>query len=69
MKKVKQLIRRSIPLLMMLLFFAAAASAQQGIDVTGTVVDSNGESIIGATVKVKGSSSVSHRAGWSLTRC
>ena len=58
MKKVKQLIRRSIPLLMMLLFFAATASAQQGIDVTGTVVDGNGESIIGATVKVKGSSSV-----------
>ena len=56
MKKVKQLIRRSIPLLMMLLFFAATASAQQGVEVTGQVVDSNGESIIGATVKVKGRS-------------
>ena len=53
MKKVKQLIRRSIPLLMMLLFFAATASAQQGVEVTGQVVDINRESISGSTVKVK----------------
>ena len=58
MKNVKHLIGRTFPMLMLMLLFAIGASAQDGIEVKGTVVDSNGETIIGATVKVKGSSSV-----------
>lgn len=58
MKKVKQLIGRTIPLLLMLLLFVTTANAQQSVNVTGKVVDSNGETIIGATVKVKGNSSI-----------
>ena len=45
-------------MLMLMMLFALGASAQNGIEVSGTVVDNNGESIIGATVKVKNSSSV-----------
>ena len=58
MKNVKHLIGRTFPMLMLMMLFALGASAQNGIEVSGTVVDNNGESIIGATVKVKNSSSV-----------
>ena len=57
MKSQNQLFR-TIPLMLLFVLFAISARAQNGIDVTGTVVDDNGEAIIGASVKVKNSSSV-----------
>jgi TonB-linked SusC/RagA family outer membrane protein len=47
---------RELPLLMLLLTMSLCMHAQGGISVKGTVVDSKGESIIGATVTVKGKS-------------
>ena len=44
--------------LSLMLLFCATAWAQGGIAVKGTVVDSNGEALIGASVVVKGNTSV-----------
>lgn len=41
-----------------MLFSCLTASAQQGITVKGTVLDDNGETIIGASVVVKGNNSI-----------
>lgn len=41
-----------------MLFSFVTASAQKGITVRGTVLDSNGETIIGASVTLKGNSSI-----------
>ena len=41
-----------------MLFSFVTASAQKGITVRGTVLDSNGETIIGASVTLKGNNSV-----------
>lgn len=58
MKNVKQEFRK-IPYLVLLLFFSClSAYAQHGFMVNGTVVDSKGEAIIGASVALKGSTSV-----------
>ena len=40
------------------MIISLTASAQQGITVKGTVVDDNGETIIGASVVVKGNNSI-----------
>ncbi len=58
MKNLKQLIRQTIPAILMLFAFSTTLHAQEGITVKGTVVDSNGEPLIGATVAVKGKPSV-----------
>ena len=44
--------------LSLMLLFCATAWAQGGIAVKGTVVDANGEALIGASVVVKGNTSV-----------
>ena len=41
-----------------MLFSFVTASAQKGITVRGTVLDSNGETIIGASVVLKGNNSI-----------
>lgn len=48
MKNVKKKIQRIPYLFLLMLFSCLTASAQQGITVKGTVVDDNGETIIGA---------------------
>ena len=58
MKNLKQLIRQAIPAILMLFAFSTMLHAQEGITVKGTVVDSSGEPLIGATVAVKGKPSV-----------
>ena len=58
MKNLKQLIRQTIPAILMLFAFSTMLHAQEGITVKGTVVDSSGEPLIGATVAVKGKPSV-----------
>ncbi len=58
MKNLKQLIRRTIPAILMFFAFSTMLYAQDGITVKGTVVDSSGEPLIGATVAVKGKPSV-----------
>lgn len=40
--------------MLLVLFCALGAKAQQGIEITGTVLDQNGETVIGASVLVKG---------------
>lgn len=58
MKKADHLIQRIVTVMLFALFVATNAAAQQtGIDITGNVVDDNGEAIIGASVVVKGNSS------------
>ena len=54
---------------MLLLFFPVELFAQQGT-ITGKVVDERGESVIGATVMVKGSLAgpqARHDIGWHRT--
>lgn len=58
MKNVKKKIQRIPYLFLLMLFSCLTASAQQGITVKGTVVDDNGETIIGASVVVKGNNSI-----------
>lgn len=58
MKDVKDKIRK-IPFLMMLMLLSCLQLyAQKGVTVKGTVLDSNGESIIGASVAVKGNNTL-----------
>lgn len=40
--------------MLLVLFCALGARAQQGVEITGTVIDQNGETVIGASVVVKG---------------
>ena len=57
MKNLKQLIRQTIPMMMMLLTCSLTAQAQ-GVSVSGTVTDANAEPLIGASVVVKGNTSL-----------
>ena len=56
--KQKQFMKRTVSVLLMLMMLTLTVSAQQGIIAKGTVVDENGEPIIGASVLLKGKSSV-----------
>ena len=58
MKNLKQLIRQTIPTIVMLFACSTMLFAQETITVKGTVIDSSGEPLIGATVAVKGKPSV-----------
>lgn len=58
MKNVKQEFRKISYLVLLLLFSCLGAYAQNGMTVSGTVVDSHGEAIIGASVALKGSKTV-----------
>ena len=57
-KKLKQLIRQTIPAILMLFAFSTIVHAQNGISVRGTVTDNAMEPMIGATVIVKGQASL-----------
>ena len=50
MKNVTKKIQKIPYLFLLMLFSFVTASAQKGITVRGTVLDSNGETIIGASV-------------------
>ncbi len=58
MKDVKKVFRKFPCLVLLMWLICQTASAQQGVTVRGTVVDTNGESIIGASVVVKDDRSV-----------
>ena len=58
MRNLKQLIKRAVPTVMMLMAFVLQMQAQGGIKVKGTVVDNNAEPLIGASVVVKGNTSL-----------
>lgn len=58
MKNLKQLIRQTVLTAMMLLGCATMLHAQGGITVKGTVSDGTGEPLIGASVVVKGNTSL-----------
>ena len=50
---------QKIPYLFLLMLFSCLTmSAQKGMTVRGTVFDSNGETIIGASVVLKGNNSI-----------
>lgn len=51
-----QLMKKTVSVLLMLLMLSLGAYAQQGFNVTGTVVDESGEPVIGASVVLKGKS-------------
>ena len=57
-KNLKQLIRQTISAILMLFAFSSMLHAQNGISVKGSVIDNTGEPLIGATVMVKGQSSL-----------
>ena len=58
MKNSKQLIRQTIPVILMLFAFSTMLHAQNGITVTGSVTDNATEPLIGASVVVKGQTSL-----------
>ena len=58
MKNLKQLIRKTIPAILMLMGFCTSMQAQEGITVKGTVTDGTAEPLIGASVVVKGNTSL-----------
>ena len=58
MKNLKQLIRQTIPAILMLMAFSTTLCAQNNISVKGTVADAAGEPLIGASVVVKGQTSL-----------
>ncbi|MBB4045227.1 TonB-linked SusC/RagA family outer membrane protein [Bacteroides reticulotermitis] len=58
MKNVRKKIQKIPCLFLLMLFSFMTASAQKGITVRGTVLDSNGETIIGASVILKGNNSI-----------
>ena len=58
MKNVTKKIQKIPYLFLLMLFSFVTASAQKGITVRGTVLDSNGETIIGASVVLKGNNSI-----------
>ena len=58
MKQPSQLLKRLSAMLMMLVLFGVASWAQNGITVKGKVTDASGEALMGASVVVKGNSSL-----------
>lgn len=58
MKNVRFRIQKIPYLFLLMLFSCVTAMAQQGITVKGTVFDSTGETVIGASVVVKGNTSI-----------
>lgn len=58
MKNLKQLIRQTIPAILMLFIGSTMLYAQNGITITGSVIDNAGEPLIGASVVVKGQTSL-----------
>ena len=58
MKNLKQLIRQTFPTILMLLAFCTPVLAQNSITVKGNVTDNTMEPLIGASVVVKGQTSV-----------
>lgn len=58
MKNVTKKIQKIPYLFLFMLFSCLTASAQKGITVRGTVFDSNGETIIGASVVLKSNNSI-----------
>ena len=58
MKNLKQLIRQTVSATLMLLAFSTTLYAQNNITVKGTVTDANEEPLIGASVVVKGQTSL-----------
>ena len=57
-KNLKQLTRQSFTAILMLFAFSTILFAQDGITVRGTITDETDEPLIGASVKVKGSTSL-----------
>ena len=57
-KNLKQLIRQTIPAILMLFAFSTMLYAQNGVTVKGTVTDNAAEPLIGASVVVKGQTSL-----------
>ena len=57
-KQLSRLLKRSLPLLLMLMFPLAMLAQEGGVKISGKVVDSTGEPIIGASVVVKGNAGV-----------
>ena len=57
MKQLAEFLRRAVPLLLMLFVFSLSGMAQ-GIQISGTVVDNAGDPLIGASVIVKGQTTV-----------
>ena len=57
-KNLKQLIRQTIPAILMLFAFSTMLYAQNGVTVKGTVTDNAAEPLIGASVVVKGQTSM-----------
>ena len=57
MKRTNQMIKTFATLLLMMVM-CVGALAQSNITITGTVKDSNGEELIGASVVVKGNTSL-----------
>ena len=49
---------RKLSILLLTMLFCTTMWAQNGVAISGTVVDSNGEGLIGASVVVKGNTSV-----------
>lgn len=58
MKNVTKKIQKIPYLFLLMLFSCLTVSAQKGVTVKGTVFDSNGETIIGASVVLKGNNSI-----------
>ena len=58
MKNLKQLIRQTVSAILMSMAFCTTIQAQNGITVKGTVTDGTADPLIGATIKVKGSTSL-----------
>ena len=58
MKNLKQLIRQTVTVIFMLMAFSTTLCAQNNITVTGTVSDASDEPLIGASVVVKGQTSL-----------
>ena len=58
MKNATKKIKKIPYLFLLMLFSCLTALAQNGITVRGTVFDSNGETVIGASVVLKGNNSI-----------
>ena len=58
MKNPNQLVRRTLPIILMLMAFCTTLQAQEGVSVKGTVTDNAADPLIGASVVVKGNTSL-----------
>ena len=58
MKNLKQLLRRTVSVILIMTAFCTTMQAQNGITVTGTVTDGTADPLIGASVIVKGKPSL-----------